>query len=485
MSALRTCRSIAARGFASLAPRPPAARCPARLLARPVGHTGGHARKRPGRDSGPPAFTLIEVLLALALAVLLLSAVGMAISVHFRAQSAGRAQVEEAQLARTLLELIASDLRRVIPYDPQQEKRYQIAWPSTSGRSGGARGASGLAAAAPSAGLEGLEDEAAELAEAAEDLGGDAASQALLAGEAGLYGDAWGLQLDISRLPRIDALLAAWQLADAAQATDSLALAGTGSDLKTVIYYVAGNTALRAETLAAGQPSAVSATSAISPGELIPATGGLVRREMDRQSAVFAAEQGLLAAGEQTDDVVAPEVVALQFRYFDGVEWLDEWDSEVQGGLPVAVEIGLCLRRAEASAETGLPPAALYPLDADASSLGKGYAVYRLTVDLPAAVPTASALASATGQAEATGQSEATSESGEESQGSTQPAAGQPSGGRSSADGSGASPSGPGAAPPGGPDAGGGSQGGGGAPPVGPSPGPGAEQDDRSQRAPG
>jgi hypothetical protein len=35
---------------------------------------------------------------------------------------------------------------------------------------------------------------------------------------------------------------------------------------------------------------------------------------------------------------VAPEVVAVAFRYFDGESWHDQWDSDEQGGFPTAVE---------------------------------------------------------------------------------------------------------------------------------------------------
>jgi hypothetical protein len=39
--------------------------------------------------------------------------------------------------------------------------------------------------------------------------------------------------------------------------------------------------------------------------------------------------------------VLAPEVTEVQFRYFDGVDWLEEWDSALQERLPNAVEVTL------------------------------------------------------------------------------------------------------------------------------------------------
>ena len=38
---------------------------------------------------------------------------------------------------------------------------------------------------------------------------------------------------------------------------------------------------------------------------------------------------------------MAPEVSLLEFRYFDGFDWFDSWDSALYGELPKAVEIAL------------------------------------------------------------------------------------------------------------------------------------------------
>jgi len=420
---------------------------------------------------------------------LVLGAVSMAVSIHLRAESSGREQVEESRLARTLLNLIAEDLRRVVPYDPQQDTRYKVAWPGISADTGEQFIDPELEAAAAEAGFE-ADPEA--LARAAEQTQADLASQPNAAGPAGLYGDSSALQLDTSRLPRIEALQAAWQLTDASVAADALALAGSGGDLKTVTYYLAENGSTGSGTSPAGATIAAMGSS----GEGSSSTSwsaGLVRREMDRQKAVFAAEQGLLDVAEQHEQLVAPEVVGLQFRYFDGMEWFDEWDCQAKGGLPVAVAIGLTLRRPDAEAE--VPPAAMTPLDADAASLGEGLAVYRLVVDLPAAVPTSTALEGATGEAEETAGSSTPGQLGEETQGGAQApdtqsgaggsgASGRFPGGGSSPSGPNTSPQGPGFAPPGGPGGGGSGAGRENSPPPGPAPGPSSEQDDRAQGGP-
>lgn len=64
----------------------------------------------------PPAYTLLEIILALALTTIILGLVAMAIHVHLRVAEVSRGQVEEAQLARALLQRIAGDLRNAIPF---------------------------------------------------------------------------------------------------------------------------------------------------------------------------------------------------------------------------------------------------------------------------------------------------------------------------------------------------------------------------------
>lgn len=62
-----------------------------------------------------PGFTLLEVILALALTIVVLGLLGMAVDVHLRVADAGRNEVEETQSARLLLRQMADDLRRALP----------------------------------------------------------------------------------------------------------------------------------------------------------------------------------------------------------------------------------------------------------------------------------------------------------------------------------------------------------------------------------
>ena len=102
------------------------------------------------------------------------------------------------------------------------------------------------------------------------------------------------------------------------------------------------------------------------PGDELsePGPQGLVRTEMDFETPIDpnaagpaeappreAADAGAAASAERpdgnsesdTDDtrLSVPEVVSLQFRYFDGRGWTDGWNSLERKSLPAAVEIQL------------------------------------------------------------------------------------------------------------------------------------------------
>ena len=64
-------------------------------------------------------FTLFEVILAIALAAVLLTLIGTAINLYLVQVDSGRTRVEEAQLARSILSMIADDIHATTVYKPQ------------------------------------------------------------------------------------------------------------------------------------------------------------------------------------------------------------------------------------------------------------------------------------------------------------------------------------------------------------------------------
>ena len=236
-------------------------------------------------------FTLLEVLLAISLTAMVLVAVSMAIDFHLRVLGSGRADVEEAQLARAILQRIAADLRSAVPLP--------------------AADASGFAAVTTSSVSAGTSDSGTSSGNSK--IADRESSDTSLVPQTtpGLYGAAEWLQVDISRLPRLDQLV---------PGNNGATITDRTSEIKTVAYYVI-------------QPQ--------SDGT----GGGLVCRELDRAVTSWAAKQGNIADLERDVTPFAPEVAAIQFRYFDGTEMADYWDMEERQGLPMAVEIVLQLRK--------------------------------------------------------------------------------------------------------------------------------------------
>ena len=264
------------------------------------------------------AFTLIEAVLALALAVVVLGLLSLGVNLYLRAFGAGRGDVEETQLARALLGMIADDLRSAVPYDPE--------------RSG--------------------------------------------SGASGLIGDRLQLQLDVERVAAIDP----YQALLASQGGG--APVSPTSGVQTLAYYVA-------DEMTAGS----SAIESVDGIPLMLQSGasseyGLVRQRLDRAVAAHAAEQGLFDTLDSGGELLAPEVAAIEFRYFDGTEWAEEWDTSTRGGLPVAVEVAIALRPPGAGDFEAISTAAATSLDMLA--VDTGLRIYRLLVRLPTAEPTTS-----------------------------------------------------------------------------------------------
>jgi hypothetical protein len=85
-----------------------------------------------------------------------------------------------------------------------------------------------------------------------------------------------------------------------------------------------------------------------------------------------------------------PEVTALEFRYFDGSDWTDAWDSRSRGTLPKAVEMSYELQIAKNMKPGRIDVAANQPPAAAADRQGRRRYAWRFVVYLPqAAAPAA------------------------------------------------------------------------------------------------
>jgi len=338
------------------------------------------------------AYTLLEVLLALALTAVVLMIIATGIGVQLRALSASRARVERAQLARVLLHQMADDLRGALTPDNGGAGAPQT---QTSTSAAEALGASSDSSDQTLSGSSGDGTSEQNAAQAESDSDAAAADTTL----AGVYGQLDWLRVDVVRAIRSDSSSSA-----SGSASGSTATSESTRQLKTIVYYV-----VTADEAAA---SAASTDTEKQPG------GGLVRRELTRSVAAWAAQQGSLA---YVDPSVSPmgtevaDVTAVEFRYYNGSDWVESWDTATAGSLPAAVEIRLYLAPAPTFSSEQPTLAAAAPDRVDASSAEQ----YRLVVPIAMSAAAASS---------AGGSTDASSNDAASSQSTTEPASSDSSG---------------------------------------------------------
>ena len=286
------------------------------------------------------AFTLLEVMLSLILVSFVLTIVAMAIDIHLRVLDAGRAKIEEGQLARAILQRIADDLRNAVVYRPPDVTE-QLA-DAVAGSGGNLD--------------DGL---VAEFESFASSIGADLGAVGSIPG---LYGEADWLQIDVMRLPRLDEYN--YHTAE----TNLSSNADVLSAVKTVLYFL----------------EVPEQTGALAADGSARYDGGLIRREMDRSATLWAEQQGMLSEMNRDLEPLAVEISNISFEYYDGTEFLDYWDTEEKSGLPKAVLISIAVTPVD---DEGGEFATLWSsvgsdLEADSHT-----AVYRLLVTLPISEP--------------------------------------------------------------------------------------------------
>ena len=299
-------------------------------------YQGEHIRSR---RSG---FTLLEVLLTLSLSVILMALVGSVFEFYTQEMDSSDLDIRQTMLASAILQMIEDDLRATIHGEPADMEALEAilaanggALASAAGGGGGGGGdgdGGGGAGDLPDEDLGEAEDE--EEIEAPELDSGIATLS-----EPGLIGNQYQIQVDVSRLPRLEEHFVL------INEDTNTTIQDFPSDIKTVSYYV--------QQVGGGvEDELANDTNSLSD------TGGLVRRSLDRAATTFALENGNFNLLNQTGDVVAPEVVALEFSYWDGVTWLLEWNSDEIGELPFAIKVQLTMadiKADQSSASTEQP----------------------------------------------------------------------------------------------------------------------------------
>jgi prepilin-type N-terminal cleavage/methylation domain-containing protein len=299
-------------------------------------------------------FTLFELILAIALSAMLLALIGAAINLYLVRVDASRARLEEAQLARSVLAMIADDLRASFVYQPQDTSEVEdlassaasfdvdtLDQPSSSASSSSSRSSSSSSSSGTTSSFSAFGSSGGSVSLG---TGGDPAGVLPL----GVNGTLDELIVDVSRLPPLEEpiALAHQGAAPAGSAVAAATQVPRISDVRTVRYFVRQGTQI--------DPSSPAATSLAPEGQA--SAGGLVRQEIDRAARTWAEQAGnqslLQTAGLA---LVAPEVVHVEFHYFDGTQILDSWDMKQMGHMPLAVEARIWITStATAAAQSAL-----------------------------------------------------------------------------------------------------------------------------------
>lgn len=288
-------------------------------------------------------FTLIEIVLAIGLAGAVVALLATAIDLYLVRVDTNRTRVESAQLARTLLTQLADDIRAARYWSPS----------SNSGRGGsGGGGASGGSSSGTSS-------------SGSSSSGGTAATDTESSSQVrGIFGTATELRVDRG---------APWRWERIVEEIDSTS-PSAADDMPQTVQYVFNS----GDTLLAGRMAALGVLADPS----LPGYAGLYRQQVATAAWVYqnsATGVSISTTKQSAPELLAPEVLDLQFAYFDGEQLVQEWDSAQQGRLPRGVEIRLTVL--EEPFELAMEQS---PQDRDALLRSEKNAVeYRLYVRLP------------------------------------------------------------------------------------------------------
>jgi hypothetical protein len=266
-------------------------------------------------------FTLLELLLTLSMTVVLMTLVNAAFDFYAFDMDSSDADMRRTMLASAVMQMIEDDLRASLHPEPLDTAALEELLSSTAGAASGLSGGGGGGAGDDSgdAAAAGLDDPSIE-----EDTSSIETGTTVLLSP-GLIGNQFQLQIDTSRLPRLEEYSVMMDV-------DPGNLNDLPSDLKTVTYFVQ-----QAEAYGVDDPLA-KLDDSTSTG-----SGGLVRRVLDRQASTFAALSGNINSLNQTGELLAPEVMGIEFSYWDGMIWQIQWNSDELGELPLAVKIQMSM----------------------------------------------------------------------------------------------------------------------------------------------
>jgi len=262
----------------------------------------------PAQPSGSSGFTLIEVLVALSLSLVLISAIYSAISLHWRFEEAGRERIERAQISLAVLRLLTEDIGSVafVPPSGTAEEDADADATAVANTGASASGKTTVASTSATPPTTGTSDTASTTVEVQTSLG--------------IVGTAESLQLDVSHPAR----------------EDFVPEVTSGPQPATTLPAMSDNV-----RVTWGMVTPSTAPAGTNGLRSLTANPALARRMADRlrQAVETDEDQGSDPPPLNESSILAKEIVTLAFRYYDGYVWSNEWDSVKQERLPRAIEV--------------------------------------------------------------------------------------------------------------------------------------------------
>jgi type II secretory pathway pseudopilin PulG len=287
-----------------------------------------------------PAFTLIEIVLAIGLAAVVVYLLTIAMELYMVSVDSQRTRVESAQLARTLLDQIAADLTAATLDAPAAAGGGAGGFPGgpggqpnqpggsspgggpPGGNGGGGGGGGGFASGSGPPNSSG-----------APPGGGTSGPGGAMAG-AGAPRSTHGVRGNVEQI-RIDrAAFANWERASRAVELDEDAAVGD-VPVSVRYFFVEGDR----------QSAAGNAQLGVGRQAVGTAAAGLYRETIPTAALPDDAD---LPTGSRPPEgakweLLAPEIVAFSLAYYNGTDLVDEWDPLIDRGLPIGVEITLTI----------------------------------------------------------------------------------------------------------------------------------------------
>ncbi len=260
---------------------------------------------RLAQERNARGFTLLEVVLAMAISIVVFALVARAIELYLVRFDESRCLVEANQLARGLVDQIAADLRAVRMSSTATSSRTS-SQQSAQGGNGNNQGGSGSGGGAENSG------------------GGVTAQTSTEIIIRGLYGDATRLRIDraaahpVTRRFLGEEALLAMQPDDLPQSV--------------TYFYREGRQLTPTEFASMGVET-----------DRLGDCAGLCVLRSPTDAAVLVDDPLNVAeaSGVEQAELIAPEVLELTFSYFDGEELRETWDCAEEERLPSAVQVEL------------------------------------------------------------------------------------------------------------------------------------------------